>query len=196
MFVKIVSFRYYLAMAKQDLYGLIACLSRALQSEQRQQAIVAGLPAVQWAILQYLRQANRYSNTPQALGDYLGLTKGTVSQSLKRLESNGWVKRDADARDGRVVRLALTDKARKLVDDSIEADWAAAVASLPANERTAAEAALTRLLAGWQQARQGRTFGVCRSCANFQAGVKTHRCRLTNEPLSEGDSTRICREHS
>lgn len=196
MFVKIVSFRYYLAMVKQDLHGLVACLSRALQSEQRQQAVAAGLPAVQWAILQYLRQANRYSNTPQALGDYLGLTKGTVSQSLKRLESNGWIKRDADVRDGRVVRLALTDKARKLVDDSIEAGWAAAVANLPANERNAAEAALTRLLTGWQQSRQGRTFGVCRSCANFQIGPNTFLCRLTNEPLSEDDSTQICREHT
>lgn len=196
MFVKIVSFRYYLVMAKQDLYGLLACLSRAQQSEQRQQAVAAGLPAVQWTILQYLRQANRYSNTPQALGDYLGLTKGTVSQSLKRLESNGWIRREADVRDGRVVRLALTDRARKLVDDSIEAEWAAAVANLPATERNAAEAALTRLLSGWQQSRQGRTFGVCRSCANFQVGPKTHLCRLTNEPLSEDDSTRICREHT
>ena len=183
-------------MVKQDLHGLVACLSRALHSEQRQQAVAAGLPAVQWTILQYLRRANRYSNTPQALGDYLGLTKGTVSQSLKRLESNGWITRAADVRDGRIVRLELTDKARNLVEDGSDAEWAAAVASLPATERNAAEAALTRLLSGWQKSRQGRTFGVCRSCTNFQAGTQTHRCRLTNEPLSEDDSTRICREHA
>ena len=89
-------------MATQGLHELLACLSRVLQGEQRQQAVAAGLPAVQWTILHYLRQANRYSNTPQALGEYLGLTKGTVSQSLKRLEARGWVKRVADARDGRV----------------------------------------------------------------------------------------------
>lgn len=183
-------------MATQSLHALLACLSRVLQSEQRQQAVAAGLPAVQWTILQYLRQANRYSNTPQALGEYLGLTKGTVSQSLKRLEARGWVKRVADARDGRVVRLALTRGGLKQVDDSIDTEWAAAAASLPGAERNAAEAALTRLLAGWQQSRQGRSFGVCRSCANFQAGPGEHRCGLTGEPLSEEDSTRICREHT
>jgi DNA-binding MarR family transcriptional regulator len=191
-----VSFRYHAAMATQSLHALLACLSRVLQSEQRQQAVAAGLPAVQWTILQYLRQANRYSNTPQALGEYLGLTKGTVSQSLKRLEARGWVKRVADARDGRVVRLALTRGGLKQVDDSIDTEWAAAAASLPGAERNAAEAALTRLLAGWQQSRQGRSFGVCRSCANFQAGPGEHRCGLTGEPLSEEDSTRICREHT
>jgi MarR family transcriptional repressor of emrRAB len=191
-----VSFRYHAAMATQSLHALLACLSRVLQSEQRQQAVAAGLPAVQWTILQYLRQANRYSNTPQALGEYLGLTKGTVSQSLKRLEARGWVKRVADARDGRVVRLALTRGGLKQVDDSIDTEWAAAAASLPAAERNSAEAALTRLLAGWQQSRQGRSFGVCRSCANFQAGPGEHRCGLTGEPLSEEDSTRICREHT
>jgi hypothetical protein len=102
----------------------------------------------------------------------------------------------ADARDGRVVRLALTRGGLKQVDDSIDTEWAAAAASLPAAERNSAEAALTRLLAGWQQSRQGRSFGVCRSCANFQAGPGEHRCGLTGEPLSEEDSTRICREHT
>ena len=59
-------------MKTQGLHDLLACLSRVLQSEQRRLAVAAGLPAVQWTILHYLRQANRYSNTPLALGEYLG----------------------------------------------------------------------------------------------------------------------------
>ncbi|MCP5235370.1 MAG: MarR family transcriptional regulator [Zoogloeaceae bacterium] len=69
--------------------SLLVAISRALQCEQRQQAVAAGLPAVQWNILHCLSMANRYSNTPQALTEYLELTKGTVSQSLKRLEARG-----------------------------------------------------------------------------------------------------------
>ena len=38
-------------------------------------------------VLFYLNQANRFSNTPQALTEYLGLTKGTVSQTVLVLES-------------------------------------------------------------------------------------------------------------
>lgn len=75
------------------LHDLLICLSRALQNEQRQAAVDAGLLPVQWAILGYVRDANRYSNTPQALAEYLALTKGTVSQSLKLLEARGWINR-------------------------------------------------------------------------------------------------------
>lgn len=183
-------------MNPQRLDSLLACLSRALQSEQRQQAAAAGLPAVQWTILHYLRNANRYSNTPQALTEYLGLTKGTVSQSLKRLEARGWIKRMDDANDRRVVRLAPTRSGLKQLDGNIDAEWRAAVERLPATLRGAAESALTQLLAGWQQARDGRSFGVCRSCRHFRAGSDEHLCGLTGEALSEEDSTRICREHA
>lgn len=182
-------------MNTQNLHSLLTCLARVLHSEQRRQAVTAGLPAVQWTILNYLRQANRYSNTPQALGEYLGLTKGTVSQSLKRLEARGWVKRLADARDGRVVRLALTRSGLRQFDDGVDAEWQAATARQPAAGRHAAEAALTQLLAGWQQSRGGRSFGVCRSCRHFRTGSDEHRCGLTGEALSEQDSARICREH-
>ncbi len=183
-------------MDTNALHSLLVSISRVLQCEQRRMAVAAGLPAVQWAILHYLRMANRYSNTPQALTEYLGLTKGTVSQSIKRLEQRGWVKRVADARDGRVQRLALSRDGAKQLDDSVEAEWHAAAAQLPAAQRNAAEAALRQLLTGWQQSRQGISFGVCRSCAHFQAGSREHRCGLTGEPLSEDDSTRICREHA
>lgn len=183
-------------MTTQGLPDLLTCLSRVLQCEQRRLAVAAGLPAVQWTILHYLRRANRYSNTPQALGDYLGLTKGTVSQSLKRLEERGWIRRQTDPRDARVARLALTRSGLAQVDDSIDAEWRNAVAGLPAAQRGAAEAALKQLLGEWQQARGYRSFGVCNSCRHFVAGTDMHSCGLTGEGLSADDSLRICREHA
>lgn len=178
------------------LHSLLTCLARALQSEQRQAAVAGGLLPVQWSILTYLRDANRYSNTPQALTDYLGLTKGTVSQSLKLLEAHGWITRQPDAHDRRIVRLAITDSGRQQLDDSAEQDWRAAIAQLPAAERQAAETTLSGLLRNWQQSRSGRTFGVCQSCRHFCLGQPEHRCGLTGEALSNDDSERICREHT
>ena len=183
-------------MKTQGLHDLLACLSRVLQSEQRRLAVAAGLPAVQWTILHYLRQANRYSNTPRALGEYLGLTKGTVSQSLKRLEERGWVRRQADPRDGRVVRLTLTRTGLAQVDDNIDVEWRNAAASLPTAQRVAAEAALKQLLGEWQHSRGYRSFGVCNSCRHFFSGTDSHTCGLTGEALSADDSLRICREHA
>ena len=69
---------------------------------------VGGQNALQPVHLQaliYLAAANRYSNTPQALTDYLGLTKGTVSQSLLLLHARGLIERQVDSVDKRMVRL-------------------------------------------------------------------------------------------
>ncbi len=185
-------------MPHDPLHQLVTCLARALQSEQRQRSTAAGMPTVHWQLLNYLQAANRYSNTPQAMTDYLGLTKGTVSQSLKLLESRGWITRQGDARDRRVMRFFLTPEGAALIaEDPGDATWDQALAALPAADRESAAATLGRLLRGWQQGRDGLTFGVCRSCEHFrrQSGNDGQRCGLTGEPLSDADATRICREH-
>ena len=184
-------------MDDSRLVALLESITRAVGSEQRVAAVAGGLLPVQWSILNYLRLANRYSNTAQALTEYLSLTKGTVSQSLKLLEANGWIRRDTDAADRRIVRLALTRAGRQRLDASPADAWKESVASLPAGERKATEQALVRLLRAWQLERGGQSFGVCASCRHFQAQASDngHRCGLTGEPLSEADSRLICREH-
>ncbi len=196
LFVKMVSYRYHVVMTPTQLPHVLAALARAIANEQRQAAIGAGLLPVQQSILGYLRDANRYSNTQQALTEYLGLTKGTVSQSLKLLEEKGWIARQTDATDRRIVRLALTPSGRERLEHAGNAAWTQACQNLNAAEQAAATQTLSRLLTGWQQARQGKTFGVCHSCRHFQRGDADHRCGLTGEALSDDDSQRICREHT
>lgn len=183
-------------MESPPLPLLLAALSRAVQNEQRQAALGAGLLPVQLAILGYLQDANRYSNMPQCLSEYLGLTKGTVSQSLKILEEKGWVLRQADHTDRRIVRLALSATGKALLDSVADDTWQAATRRLPANDQNGLGELLTRVLAAWQQARNGKTFGVCRTCRHFRAGESSHQCGLTGETLSDADSRKICREHS
>jgi MarR family transcriptional regulator, negative regulator of the multidrug operon emrRAB len=194
-FVNVFLIRYYPGMNDDPLHNLLVCIARALQSEQRQQAVGAGLLPVQWAILSYLRDANRFSNTPQALAEFLAQTKGTVSQSLKLLESHGWISRDANPVDRRSVRLALTESGRARLGESSGSEWPAVLDCLTPAQRANAEATLARLLAEWQHSRGGRTFGVCRSCRHFRAGESDHRCGLTGETLTHADSALICREH-
>ncbi|NMF91594.1 MarR family winged helix-turn-helix transcriptional regulator [Aromatoleum petrolei] len=179
------------------LFDLLHCLARALQGEVRQRAVERGLLPVHGQVLGFLRAANRYSNTLQVLAEYLGQTKGTVSQTVQLLERKGLVRRDVDARDRRVTRLSLTDAGRRLIAE-IETDgaWTAALGALDAGETADATRVLTNLLRQWQGARGGATFGVCRSCAHFRIeGAAAFRCGLTGEVLSEFDSGQICREH-
>lgn len=183
-------------MNPAPLSQLLAALARAVSNEQRQAAVGSGLLPVQFAILGYLRDANRYSNTQSALTEYLGLTKGTVSQSLKVLEERSWIARQTDEADRRIVRLALSEAGRRQLELATDDAWRQACASLDDAERQAAGTALTRLLSAWQQARDGRTFGVCHSCRHFRPGREAHQCGLTGEPLSDDDSRHICREHT
>ena len=165
-------------------------------AESRLKALAAshGLQPVHLRILGYLAVANRYSNTPQAVADYLGLTKGTVSQSLILLEVRGLIARAADPRDRRVVRLSLTrDGAALGAELDAEARrWSGAVAGVGPGALETLTAVLRRL----QRLEGRRSFGVCYSCRHHrEEGPGRWRCGLTGEPLTDADRERHCREH-
>ena len=179
------------------LLELLNCLSRALRDDARQRAVEHGLLRVHWEVLWFLRAANRYSNTLQILAAYLGQTKGSVSQSVQLLQRRGLLRREPDAKDRRVTRLALTDTGRRVLG-TIETDsaWADAVQALPRAAVADANIALTMLLRHWQQGTGAATFGVCRSCACFQVEASGRfRCGVTGEPLNNFDSGQICHVH-
>src|SRR5436305_9438981 len=87
------------------LLELVERLGNLMRSELRKSGSDEALQPVHVQALVYLSKANRYSNTPQALADYLGLTKGTVSQTLLLLDRRGLIERFEDDIDRRVVRL-------------------------------------------------------------------------------------------
>lgn len=61
---------------------LIERIARLMQAEEQK----GPLNPAQWEALRYLAKANRFSRTPAALAEYLGSTRGTVSQTLIALE--------------------------------------------------------------------------------------------------------------
>lgn len=182
----------------RQLFELMQCLCRAARSEQRARGSGGQLQPVHLEALAYLERANRYSNTPQALTEYLGATKGTVSQSLLVLYRRGLIERQTDAKDRRVVRLTLSAAGERLLETAgLGEDWLQAVAGLPPAQVQTTVAVLSATLLSLQRQRGGRSFGVCRTCRMFRVeGAQAFRCGLTGEPLSETDAGRICREHA
>lgn len=154
-----------------------------------------GLKPVHVQILLFLATANRYSNTPQAVAEYFGLTKGTVSQSLILLETKGLLERAGDANDGRVVRLLLTPVAQAVAKES-EQRGAIPFRGLDGARLDGLSGELTAVLRHVQVAEGRRSFGVCRSCRHHRAERRGRwRCGLTGEPLTSAEGERICREH-
>jgi DNA-binding MarR family transcriptional regulator len=180
-----------------SLANLLERLGHMMRAELRQAGGASGLQPVHLQALLYLSQANRYSNTPQALTEYLGLTKGTVSQSLIVLARKGLIERVEDARDRRVVRLSLTAEGAALLDDAaLMGDWPLALRNISAPRLKAATQVMQEALRSLQVRRGDRSFGICRACAyNQQVGLRSFLCGLSGEKLSGPETRQICREH-
>jgi DNA-binding MarR family transcriptional regulator len=172
---------------------LIERLAAVLAGEVRSCWDAHGLHPVHGRILVYLAHANRYSDTAGAVVEYLGATKGTVSQSIERLVERGLVERRADERDRRRAHLALTAAGRRLVETAYPpAAWRTALADAP----PALAGGLEQLLGRIQQAAGKRRFGACATCRHHRVeGPGAFRCGLTGEPLAAEDRPRWCREH-
>lgn len=153
-----------------------------------------GLNPAQWEALRFLGRANRYSRSPSSLAEYLGTTKGTASQTLRALESKGYVRRGRSARDGRGVNLEVTPEGRALLERDPMQDIEDAVAGLsgPCVD-TLAEGIAQVLAKIRSRCRQGE-FGVCERCRHLNStGVaESTQCGLTGDLLSEDESRLLC----
>lgn len=155
----------------------------------RKFAAEEGLQLVHVEILQYLSVCNRYSDTTQAISEYLGQTKGSISQSLGHLEENGFIKRTQDKSDKRVFHLSLLAKGNSVTQRMLDS------IHLEGSEKL--EPILQSLLASIQKKNGLKSFGVCMSCKfNQNPGKNSFICGLTKEKLMVEDVKKICREHA
>jgi DNA-binding MarR family transcriptional regulator len=180
-----------------NLLELTERLGNIIRVEMRRLGAVYKLHPVHLQALSYLRQANRYSNTPQALTEYLGLTKGTVSQSLLLLYRKGLVARYVDENDKRVVRLKLSAAGKRLMKDAQLAPiWQTAAANVsPARAKTTV-LVLQETLRNLQAMHQERTFGMCNTCIHLQReSARIYHCGLTAERLAVPETRQVCRMH-
>jgi DNA-binding MarR family transcriptional regulator len=186
----------FFLVAIDRLYALLERLGNLLRTEERTAGLRHGLQPVHLQALRYLESCNRYSNTPAALTEYLGLTKGTVSQTLLLLEEKGLLRKEASTEDRRVVHLHLTEAGRAVLDEALPpALFTQVLGGLPGGGE-ALEESLAALLRSLQAANAQRSFGACGTCKHFRReGPGRFRCGLTKEPLSREDSVLLCREH-
>jgi MarR family transcriptional regulator, negative regulator of the multidrug operon emrRAB len=189
-----VSTRYIVKMnSTESTVTTLERLSALVQQAVRDDAARQGLLPIHWQVLAYLARANRYSDIPIAVAEYLGITRGTVSQTLAVLERKGLIAKEADERHGKRIHLTLTTAGEALLAQG----WAERLEQVLADSGTA-EAHLRNDLAALvkalQQVNGNRAFGVCRQCEHFRIEGAAHRCGLTGEPLAASQIVKICRE--
>lgn len=175
---------------------LLDRLAGLLRGEVRTQLAEWGLQPVQFEALQYLASCNRYSDTPMAVTEFLGQTKGTVSQSLKVLEKHGLISKSADLKDKRILHITVTKQGHEVLRQALPSQLLSeACATLPKVSLAELNQNLAALLFAAQQSNGFKTFGQCKTCIHNQPVPGGYHCGLTNEALSEADVELICREH-
>ncbi len=176
------------------LLELVERLGNLIRAELRRSGSDEALQPVHVQALIYLSKANRYSNTPQALAQYLGLTKGTVSQTLLLLDRRGLVERFEDDIDRRVVRLRLSAAGERLLNEAQPMlAWQNATRNISPNRIRNAVSALREALMTLQEDNEGSLFGACHTCAFSQKlSQRIYRCGRMGDRLSGPETRKIC----
>jgi DNA-binding MarR family transcriptional regulator len=162
------------------------------------EGLAEGLTAAQWAALRYFAQANRFSQTPSAFAAFHATTRGTASQTIKSLETQGYLTRMRSEGDKRSVRLVLTDKARGILANDPFESLVRATESLSPSVQGHFANALQRLLGQVTQEKCKPRFGVCTSCQHLESdgcsreGQSPYACGFMSEPLFSEELDGFC----
>lgn len=184
-------------MEAVDVFDLIERMAALIRSEERRKCTELGLQPVHLQVLDYLSRCNRYSDTPAAVTNYLGMTRGTVSQTLLLLEKKGYLKKTTDSADRRVVHLSLLPEGESILKQARHSDlFKQAALIFEQNDFVNHEIFFLKALMALQKANQSQSFGLCKDCHHFTKLTTGFQCGLTKESLSHSDSEKICQEHT
>ena len=184
-------------MKSNGIYDHVERLSELLRVDSRQAGAKHGLQPIQLEVLHYLSICNRYSDTPMAVTEYLGQTKGTVSQTLKLLESKGLLSKIADLQDKRVSHLKVSSKGKSLLQQAVPSPIFIKVCkTLSDDKQSEIVTTLKELLLILLQENKMKAFGVCDTCRyNTKTKGGEYFCDLIKQPLTNDDIKLICREY-
>jgi len=177
--------------------ALLERLTRLMRAAEHE----GDLNPAQWEALRYLGRANRFSNSPGALTQYLGATKGTVSQTLIALEKKGLIVKAPRPEEKRSVALSLTEPGEAMLQRDPWESMARQIGKLGPKTRKGFAKALRKLLQAELSRADLKSFGVCRTCRWFSEKSAQdnpqgpHRCLLFEQPLTGAESRKVCVEH-
>ncbi len=182
---------------ENDIYNRIERLSELLKADARAAVKNHGLQPVQLEVLHYLSLCNRFSDTPKAVSEYLGQTKGTVSQTIQVLERKGLLSKHADINDKRSMHLQLTADGAAVLQAAVPTRlFRALKKNLSAAQEKSLGEALSQLLQALIRANGLQSFGVCASCRHHRVQADGGLfCALVQQPLTAHEAEKICREH-
>ena len=176
---------------------LLLLVGRLVQSE----GYHGELSPAQWMALRFFARANQFSRNPSAFAEFQATTRGTASQAIKALETDGYLVRRRSEADGRSVTLRLTDKGKEATARDPFEVLVRAVDLLDPEEQTAVHHALHCVLTTVAASGAHKPFGVCQDCAylggetwccSARATPSALDCLLFGVPIEPENAALLC----
>ncbi len=155
--------------------------------------------------MRFIARANLYSRSPGALAEFLGITRGTASQTLIALENKGFLRRVKGGADRRAVQLELTEQGQMVLRRDPIGAIEQAAAGLDPEVAGNLVRGLSRLLHDLQDRYAIKPFGICADCSLFcvtaqqRAAGQVERpagappvCGMTGDILSTKETGLLC----
>jgi DNA-binding MarR family transcriptional regulator len=117
-----------------------------LASTAFQRVLPHALTGAQFTVLNHCVRTGD-NKTPAQLAEILQVTRGTLTSTLARLESKGFIRMVPDDLDGRSKRVLLTARGRQAREESIKASWPLLARVRTVLSRTETEQQLPQLAA-------------------------------------------------
>ncbi|MBX3131333.1 MAG: winged helix-turn-helix transcriptional regulator [Polyangiaceae bacterium] len=175
-------------------------LGLAMKQQAWLRANEEGLSATQGQILAVLVMDGALSG--KELGERLGVTLPTISDSVRALVDKQLVTKSPDPRHPRASLVKPTKKGRAL--GARARAWpefmAGAVAELSPAEQSAFYAGVVKMIRALQEQGLVPVSGMCVTCAYFRphvrAGGSPHHCAFVDAPLAAAQLRLDCPEHA
>jgi DNA-binding MarR family transcriptional regulator len=183
---------------RERIVELVDRLSRIAHTLQ----FSGGLNPAQWEALRFVARANHRTCSPGALSEFMGTTKGTVSQTIKALEAKGLVRRGRVAGDGRAVRISITDAGSALLGKDPLGAIHDALTTCSPEDRLQLVDGMERLVGAVQRSVGVAEFGPCTECEHYRPERCSEtnslgcRCAVSGELFSALEIDKICADFS
>ena len=152
-----------------------------------------GLNPAQSMALEYLARANKFSRQPSHVAEFMGSTRGTISQTLKALREKGLIVEMRSEADRRAISYALTPTGIEILDQSNT--LRSTFQDLSESQLNQLEQSLQTILDNALRTNGLKPFGVCKTCQHFAPRSKGGFCNLLSAPLEQSETEKICVEN-
>ena len=173
----------------QQFAEILERLNRMIRAAERAE----GLAPVEWECLRYMGRANRFSRFAIAASEYLSIPEKLVKQTFKSLLNKRLIQANNSSVAPGKDHFDLTARGEAMLRGDPMVWIAFDVCGSGGHDQAydALETVLHHLLADYD----GRVFGTCENCANYQLS-KDHGagCRVFSVAVSKQDRVKICWE--